>query len=144
MNRISLRTRLVAVAVTLVAVAVVATGIATYAALSGFLHSRLDDQVLDAAQRHLPLCLVQDDFGGGFDFYAQPLTPTGLPAQCTSGTQAGNPLDLDPSTIGEVLAGPGQLHSIRAVDGTPYRAILARRREGLVVVALPTGRSTAR
>jgi two-component system, OmpR family, sensor kinase len=139
MNRISLRTRLVAVAVTLVAVAVVATGIATYAALSGFLHARLDDEVVDAAQRRAPLCLQEDDFGGGFGFYAQPLTPTGLPAECTSGTQAGNPLDLDTAAIGQVLAGPGQLHSIRAVDGAPYRAMLAPRREGLAVVALPTG-----
>ena len=45
MNRLSLRTRLVAVAVMLVTFAVVATGIATYAALHRYLFDRMDAQV---------------------------------------------------------------------------------------------------
>ena len=45
MNRLSLRTRLVAVAVALVAFAVLVVGIATYTVLSRTLYDQLDDRV---------------------------------------------------------------------------------------------------
>ena len=49
MNRVSLRTRLVALAVLLVAFAVTAVGAATYVALHSYLYTRLDQQVTDLA-----------------------------------------------------------------------------------------------
>ena len=54
MNRFSLRTRLVALAVLLVAFAVTAVGAATYVALHSYLYSRLDQQVADLARRPGP------------------------------------------------------------------------------------------
>jgi two-component system OmpR family sensor kinase len=49
MNRFSLRTRLVALAVVLVAVAVAGVGVSTYVSLHSFLYTRLDQQVADLA-----------------------------------------------------------------------------------------------
>jgi two-component system OmpR family sensor kinase len=57
MNRFSLRTRLVAVAVALVAFAVVATGIATYVALHTYLFSRIDQQVADLSEHTDRVCV---------------------------------------------------------------------------------------
>src|SRR5829696_4175653 len=100
MNRFSLRTRLVAVAVALVAVAVVATGVATYAALRGFLYSRLDDQVRSAANRPPPVCALFQDTGGGA--YDGPGGGPGLAVWVGKLDASGNPLAIE-CTRGQLI-----------------------------------------
>ena len=51
MNRFSLRTRLVALAVLLVAFAISMAGVATYVALHSYLKSQLDGQLQDVLSR---------------------------------------------------------------------------------------------
>ena len=84
MNRFSLRTRLVALAVVLVALAVGATGAATYVALHTYLYSRLDSQVVGLAQNPDRLCAPMsgpdgDAPGGGA--YASVVGTDGAVAQ---------------------------------------------------------------
>src|SRR5689334_17447198 len=82
MNRFSLRTRLVALAVLLVAFAVTAVGAATYVALHSYLYSRLDQQVADLA--------------------------SGDPTQNVCATTAGGPQSADRAVYSVFVTGGGQ------------------------------------
>ncbi|MEN3362075.1 MAG: two-component system, OmpR family, sensor kinase, partial [Mycobacteriales bacterium] len=67
----SLRTRLIALAVALVAFGVLATGIATYIALQGFLYQRLDDDIRSSDGMPVAPCFAPGRF-------RQPQPPPGI------------------------------------------------------------------
>src|SRR5215218_10045745 len=127
MNRFSLRTRLVAVAVALVAVAVVATGIATYAALHGFLYSRLDDQLEQAARGPTAVCL-DGTRGSGLPrpgSYLAKLTTDGAPVTitCATGRPISTLLELPADAGVRLAASPGRTLTVRSTDGSEFHAI---------------------
>ena len=63
MNRLSLRTRLVALAVLLVAFAISMAGVATYVALHSYLNSQLEGQLQDVLSRPGLVICSQDASG---------------------------------------------------------------------------------
>jgi two-component system, OmpR family, sensor kinase len=128
MNRLSLRTRLVAVAVALVAFAVVATGVATYAALRGYLFSRLDDQLRAAASPPSPVCATPARFD------AAPPRPGAYQAAldadgdvivgCSSSQLVSALVDAEPAEAKQLSFTPKVIRTIRATDGEEYRAVV--------------------
>jgi two-component system OmpR family sensor kinase len=133
MNRVSLRTRLVAVAVTLVAVAVVATAIATYAALHTYLFGRLDDQVAELAAHSGPaLCAPRSGPGGGLSSeqapYAAAVTATGRVGSVAcdeAGYRLARQLPLTATDGRELtgLTGATAPRTVSGTDGVRYRVI---------------------
>jgi two-component system, OmpR family, sensor kinase len=147
---LSLRTRLVAVAVALVTFAVLATGVATYLTLRGFLYSRLDDQLAQAAGRPVVLCSSDEDQPGGpppaasyvakLDARASVLT-----LACDNGGEVANLLAISPADARKLAAGLGTAMTIRSTNGVELRAVAVGRTPfdnrlvAYSVVALPTG-----
>ncbi|HEX6756249.1 MAG TPA: HAMP domain-containing sensor histidine kinase [Mycobacteriales bacterium] len=131
MNRYSLRTRLVAVAVALVAFAVTATGIATYVALQSFLFSRLDDQVAAAASGPAPVCYFAESENGGpvggpnIGVWVGKLDSAGrvLGIRCTSGEPISTILTPGAADARQLAADPGLIRTIHSATGQEYRAV---------------------
>jgi two-component system, OmpR family, sensor kinase len=147
MNRFSLRTRLVAVAVLLVAFAVGATASATYAALRGFLYDRLDDQVAAASQGPSTVCYTGRGglpMGGA---YVAKLDSDGdvLGVTCSTGELIQTLLDPDADDAHALVTTPGVVRTIRSTAGAEYRAVALPRNNRVdpvgvawSVIALPT------
>ena len=153
---LSLRTRLVAVAVTLVAFAVLATGAATYLALRPYLYDRFNDNLLSNAQslasliRPIPRPLGGTQ-GWGFDGYVSPDTliavlgtdsASAIPFTDTDG-HAFNYLNLRPSDISRVLLSDHPVN-VTTTDGKTMRVTHAqtRSRSGTDQLTLLVGMST--
>jgi two-component system OmpR family sensor kinase len=155
----SLRTRLVAVAVSLVAFGVLATGISTYVLLRHFLYGRLDDQVRAAAGAPLPgLCAGRFGGGGGLptplatarvaaiDLNGQVMD---LDRACASGARFAT-LTLDRDDYQALVDDIGTPRSAVTTDGTKVRAVArpagdlgATLPPGIAVLALPTSDVTS-
>ena len=148
MNRVALRTRLVAVAVALVAFAVTVVGVATYTVLARYLYGQLDDRVRTTSV----------DVASYVDReLADPSVPSGPPrvdreasvALVTGGVLQPYPLGsgdtgllLDSDAASDVLRANGPL-TVRTTAGQQVRAgAIAIRRE-LIIVALPTDEVSA-
>jgi two-component system OmpR family sensor kinase len=129
MNRFSLRTRIVALAVLLVALAVAAVGAATYVALHSYLYTRLDQQVTDLADN--PQRSVCAPANGGSQTadrapYAIVVTPEARVGQVScSSYRLARPLALSTGEIRQMSGltestAPFTLHT---TDGGTYRVV---------------------
>jgi two-component system, OmpR family, sensor kinase len=147
MNRLSLRTRLVAVAVALVAFAVTLVGVATYYSLRSYLYDQLDGQTTEAAQvvqRFVTTYQPGRPNPGpnfGRDPQAVVLADGNLiPVQFNADDRG---LDLSVATSTEVVESP-DVCTVRAEGGARYRAVALPVTQGAyagsqVIVGLPTG-----
>ncbi len=141
MNRLSLRTRLVALAVVLVAIAVLATGAATYVALQSYLGDELDEELQGVVSRP-SLTICADDLGrqppAGPPFAAALLAPDGSrQIDCGLSPRLAMELDLDPGQVATLLAG----RSRPVTMGTPggeFRVVRYDSRIGPVAVGVST------
>jgi two-component system, OmpR family, sensor kinase len=139
MRAVSLRTRLVAVAVALVAAAVAATGVATYVALRSFLYDRFDEQLLADAARVARAVSA----AGRAPLYVDP--PDAI--RVVSGGEVGpvftdpnHILSLTPIDVDRVLSADTPL-TVTTTDGRERRVVavpLEPRIGGVVVVGEPT------
>ena len=145
MNGLSLRTRLVAVAVALVAFAVVATGVATYAALHRYLYDRVDEQVLAITSAPVLRVCPQpgrgvDDDGPAQGFDAVIINADGsldaIPCSATRVAGSFEPVDAD---VDRLAAQPAAPITVRTPDGERLRALAVRTDQGLVAVGVPLG-----
>jgi two-component system OmpR family sensor kinase len=132
MNRLSLRTRLVAVAVALVALAVVATSAATYAALHTYLFGRIDGQVADLAAHSEPaLCAPRGGPGeaaSSQQAYAAAVTAAGQVASVAcdpAGYRLARQLPLSAGDARKLtaLSAPTRPRTVGGTDGRHYRVI---------------------
>jgi|SRR5829696_634148 len=133
MNRLSLRTRLVAVAVALVALAVVATSAATYAALHTYLFGRIDGQVADLAAHSEPaLCAPRGGPGEAASSqqapYAAAVTAAGQVASVAcdpAGYRLARQLPLSAGDARKLtgLSAPTRPRTVDGTDGRHYRVI---------------------
>ena len=128
MNRFSLRTRLVALAVLLVAFAVTAVGAATYVALHSYLYSRLDQQVADLASGDPTQNVCATTAGGPQSadraVYSVFVTGNGQAAQfACRGYRLARPLGLPSGQIQQMsgLTAPIGPFTVHATDGGVYR-----------------------
>jgi two-component system OmpR family sensor kinase len=129
MNRFSLRTRLVALAVVLVALAVTLVGVATYTLLSSYLYDQLDNRLVQTAgdsARAAPSILANRDLGPGGaridrDTCAVWVQDDGVQ---TLFRPADDPSTLDLRTAQHVVS-EGRPTSVRATTGEWVRAIPA-------------------
>jgi len=128
MNRLSLRTRLVALAVVLVAFAITAVGAATYVALHSYLYSRLDQQVADLASGDPTQNVCATTAGGPQSVdravYSVFVTGSGQAAQfACRGYRLARPLGLPSGQVQQmsVLAAPIGPFTVHATDGGVYR-----------------------
>ena len=155
MNRLSLRTRLVAVAVALVAVAVVATGAATYTVLSSYLYGQLDDRV--RATSADVTAYVAQVLGGPVRGGQRP--PPKVDREASAGVVVDGTytpqslgrlddtgLSVDAAALADILAARDPV-TVRTATGQSVRAVAATIRQSDtsgatvdtdVVVALPT------
>jgi two-component system, OmpR family, sensor kinase len=130
MNRFSLRTRLVALAVVLVAFAVAAVGAATYVALHSYLYSRLDQQVAELADGDPTRTVCASPNGGpqaaDRATYSTFVTSDAQVAQflCT-GYRLARPLGLTADQIRQMSAVTAvtQPFALHATDGGTYRVV---------------------
>ena len=130
MNRFSLRTRLVALAVVLVAFAVAAVGAATYVALYSYLYSRLDQQVAELADGDPTRTVCASPNGGpqaaDRATYSTFVTSDAQVAQflCT-GYRLARPLGLTADQIRQMSAVTAvtQPFALHATDGGTYRVV---------------------
>ena len=144
MSRLSLRTRLVAVAVLLVAFAVTATGVATYLALDRYLSGQLDEQLQEVLSApELPVC-ARDAVGrpGGprRPFAAALIGPGGSVSQVDCGTSVrlAQPLELTGQDAARLLADrPDEPVTVRTTAGT-FRATTVLTNQGLAAVGVST------
>jgi two-component system, OmpR family, sensor kinase len=128
MRALSLRTRLVAVAVLLVAFAVTALGVATYFSLRGFLYSRLDDDLRSAART--PVIRFCQEPGRPppaplpSGTAVEPVDSTGaaIQPQCSFGL-AVNTLDMAAGDLPRLLANLGAPMTVHSTSGAEVRAI---------------------
>ena len=130
MNRFSLRTRLVALAVVLVAFAVTAVGAATLVALHSYLYSRLDQQVAELADGDPTRTVCAPPNGGPQTAdratYSTFVTSDARVAQflCT-GYRLARPLGLTADQIRQMSAvtDETQPFTLHAKDGGTYRVV---------------------
>lgn len=143
MNRFSLRTRLVAVAVLLVAFAVAATGIATYYSLHRFLAGQLDGQLADIVNRQR-LVICAGDVNGpqpdsGRSYAVAGLAADGTVSQFDCGMTArlAQTLPLSPDQGAELVGqsdGPVTMHT----SAGDYRVVTAVSDRGILAVGVST------
>jgi two-component system OmpR family sensor kinase len=131
MNRFSLRTRLVAVAVLLVAFAVTAVGAATYVALHRYLYTRIDQQITDLTDDvRRSICLPPSGGGQAAERtpYAVVVTPNAQVVQIScdgDGYRLARPLALSAADARRFASTGGSTGpiTIHTTDGGEYRAI---------------------
>ena len=145
MNRLSLRTRLVAVAVALVAFAVTATGAATYVALRTYLYGRIDQQVSDLAVDPLHrICTPGNGPGEASPLqapYATVIDHTGAQGTVVCpGFRLARTLALSPADASRLaaVAGETQPFGLRDTRGASYRAVAQPVQGDVLAIALPT------
>jgi two-component system OmpR family sensor kinase len=142
MNRFSLRTRIVALAVALVAFGVGATGAATYFALQHYLSGQLDNQLSEIVSRStIPICA--SDVRGprvdiGRSFAAALLSGDGSVEQfdCT-GPRLVQTLGLDSDEGAELVRRPPDPLTVDTPAGR-FRVTTAYSNYGLVAIGVPT------
>ena len=148
MNRFSLRTRLVAVAVALVAFAVTVVGVATYTVLSGYLYGQLDDRVRTTSNDVTSYVVHVAEAGPG-----ERLPPPRVDREASAalvdsgdltpyplGRQDDTGLTLAPAAIAEVLGTDGPV-TVQTVGGESVRAEatpVLPLSDTQLIVALPT------
>jgi len=123
---ISLRTRLVAVAVALVAFAVTALGAGTYAALHKFLYDRLDEELM-STPRLIDICVGPGHPEGPSlpsGAAVEVLTTTGAAAnpQCEY-ARKGSQLDVDANDVPRLIQNLGKPVTVHSVSGAEFRAV---------------------
>jgi len=136
-NRLSLRTRLVAVAVALVAFAVTATGVATYVALKTYLYGQLDQRVDEAADRAVPLATGPGTGREVPRFGREPLVAVVKADGSVVPVPLGEDdpgLSVSPEVAAAVVAAPDPL-PIRTGSGESVRATARPLPNGLVLLA---------
>ena len=142
MNRFSLRTRIVALAVVLVALAVGVTGVATYVSLRRYLAGQLDSQLSEIVNRPgLPICTgdVRGPRQDPASFAAALLSADGTVEQfnCGTSTRLAQVLELDPGEGVMLAARPADPVTVRTPDGT-FRVTTVNTNYGLVAVGVST------
>src|SRR5215475_8215856 len=123
MRALSLRTRLVAVAVALVAFGVAATCVATYYALRGFLYERLDDDLTSVGSADIcldpahpkPSALAPD-----IELALVDATGAAVDPGCV---QVVPPLDVDARDLSHMIANLGEPMTVQLASGGEVRAI---------------------
>jgi two-component system OmpR family sensor kinase len=144
-NRFSLRTRLVAVAVALVAFAVTLVGVATYTVLSRYLYGQLDDQVRGTAAAVTGYVIRREAGAGGgppprVDGEASvAIVSGGVYTPISLGRQDDSGLTLDAGAYASVIAAHDPV-TVRTTSGAAVRAV-ADQPPGSdleIIVALPT------
>jgi two-component system OmpR family sensor kinase len=141
-NRLSLRTRLVAVAVLLVAFAVTATGVATYLALHRYLSGQLDQQLREVlSSPELPVC-ARKVVGPGAPrrpFAAALIGPGGSVSQvdCGPSVRLAQPLELTGQDARRLAARPDEPVTVHTATGT-FRATTVATDQGLAAVGVST------
>jgi two-component system OmpR family sensor kinase len=123
---ISLRTRLVAVAVALVAFAVAALGAGTYAALHKFLYGRLDEELM-STPRLVDICVDPRHPGGpplpsGAAVALLDVTGAIVSPQCQYG-RAVNQLDVVASDVPRLIQNLGKAVTAHSSSGAEFRAV---------------------
>jgi two-component system OmpR family sensor kinase len=146
MNRFSLRTRLVALAVVLVAFAVTLVGVATYAVLSKYLMAQLDTRLVQTARA--TAAVTPRLLGGGqFGRYGPRVDPDTSAVVLQDGSLQAilsaddNSATVDEATARTVLSDGGPV-TVRTTAGQSVRAVAASVSDGgntfQLVVTLPT------
>jgi len=139
MRALSLRTRLVAVAVALVAFGVAATCVATYYALRGFLYDRLDDDLTSVGSAGIcldpahpkPSALAPD-----IELALVDATGAAVDPGCV---QVVPPLDVDARDLSHMIANLGEPMTVQLASGGEVRAV-ARPLRVLGFDAVPAAR----
>jgi two-component system OmpR family sensor kinase len=147
MNRFSLRTRIVALAVTLVAFAVALVGVATYIALHSYLSSQLEGQLQDVLSRPRLAVCSQDAVGGGGQTYpaghsfaaalVDSTNGTVTQFSCAGSVKLAGDLPLSNRQGATLAAAPRQYFSVSTSAGG-YLAAAVPSDRGLVAVGVST------
>jgi two-component system OmpR family sensor kinase len=144
MNRFSLRTRLVALAVLLVAFAISLAGVATYVALNSYLNSQLEGQLQDVLSRPgLVVCSRdvsgQRQYPTGRAYAAALVGPDGSITQftCTGSVKLVQDLPLSGDQGAMLAASPRQSFTVDTAAGG-YLATVVSSDQGLVAVGVST------